>query len=190
MAGTSRKTGARSRARFARFAAIGVIAALGLVFTPGTASAAIDVTPMVDCYRDNGDGTFWVVLGYQGPASGQRTYAYGTANQVYPTRLQGQQPKTFAAGTVHGAWTVRLTYAEIFQQNARWILNGTTLQYSYYVQYATVCPPTTQLPADGNGTGTAVGLGAAGVVGAAMLYRFRRRMARLSGDAPSVDAAA
>ena len=91
----------------------------------------------------------------------------------------GQQPKQFATGTVHGVWTVRLTHAEIFYQNARWVLNGTTLQYSYYVQYATVCPPTTQLPADGNGTGTAVALGAAGVVGAAVLVRFRRRIARL-----------
>jgi hypothetical protein len=190
MAGTSRKTGSHIRARSARLAAIGVIAALATIFTPGTASAASDVTPIVDCYRDNGDGTFWVVLGYQGPASGQRTYAYGTSNQVYPTRFQGQQPKTFAAGTVHGAWTVRLTYSEIFYENARWILNGTVLQYSYYVQYATVCPPTTQLPADGNGTGTAVALGAAGVVGAAVCYRFRRRMTRLSGGSPSVDAAA
>ena len=178
MAGTSTTTGSRIRARFARLAAIGVIAALSTIFTPGTASAAPDVTPIVDCYRDNGDGTFWVVLGYQGPLNGQKTYAYGTANQVYPTRLQGQQPKTFSAGTVHGAWTVKLTYAEIFQQNARWVLNGTTLQYSYYVQYATVCPPTTQLPADGNGTGTAVALGAAGAVGAAVLYRFRRRLNR------------
>ena len=186
MAGTSTKTGTGIRARFARFAAIGVIAALGLVFTPGTASAASDVTPIVDCYRDNGDGTFWVVLGYDNTTGSSKTYAYGTLNQVYPTRLQGQQPKTFSAGTVHGAWTVRLTFAEIFQQNARWVLNGTTLQYSHYVQYATVCPPTTQLPADGNGTGTAVGLGAAGVAGAAMLYRFRRRLDRLSDQQATV----
>jgi hypothetical protein len=42
------------------------------------------------------------------------------------------------------------------------------------------------LPADGNGTGTAVALGAAGVFGAAVLYRFRRRLARLAdGAAPS-----
>jgi hypothetical protein len=190
MAGTSRTTGSRIRARFARLAAIGVIAALTMIFTPGTASAASDVAPIVDCYRDNGDGTFWVVLGYQGPANGQKKYDYGPANQVYPTRLQGQQPNVFYSGTVHGVWTVKLTYAEIFQQNARWILNGTTLQYSYYVQYATVCPPSTQLPADGNGTGTAVALGAAGVVGAAMLYRFRRRLNRLSDGSPSADVAA
>ncbi|RBY84249.1 hypothetical protein [Blastococcus sp. TF02A-26] len=190
MAGTSRKTGARIRARLARIAAIGVIAALATIFTPGTASATVGVAPIVDCYRDNGDGTFWIVLGYENTTGRQQIHNYGTANQVYPTRLQGQQPKQFAAGTVHGAWTVRLSYQEIFYQDARWILNGQTLRYSYYVQYATVCPPTTQLPADGNGTGTAVALGAAGVVGAAMLYRFRRRLARLTGTSPSADAAA
>lgn len=190
MAGTSRKTGSRIRARFGRIAAIGMIAALATVFTPGTASAATDVTPMVDCYRDNGDGTFWVVLGYQGLASGQRTYSYGPTNTVYPARLQGQQPTVFYSGTVHGVWTVKLTDDEIFRENARWILNGTTLQYARYVKYATVCPPSTQLPADGNGTGTAVGLGAAGLLGAAMLYRVRRRMTRPSAGSPSVDAAA
>ncbi|MGY1744131.1 hypothetical protein [Blastococcus sp. SYSU D00695] len=177
MAGTSTTTGARIRARLARLAAIGVIAALGLVSTPGTASAAGTVTPVVDCYRDNGDGTFWVVLGYKNTGD-SRNIARGASNQVYPTRLQGQQPAGFAGGTVHGAWTVKLTYQEIFAQNARWVLDGTTLQYSQYVQYATVCPPTTQLPADGNGMGTVMALGGAGVVGALLLVRSRRRADR------------
>ena len=182
-------TGSRIRARLARLAAVGMIAALPLVAVPGTASAAGTVTPIVDCYRDNGDGTFWIVLGYNNTTGSQKTYAYGTANQVYPTRLQGQQPKTFTAGTVHGAWRVQLTYSEIFYQNARWVLNGTTTQYSQYVQYATVCPPSTVLPADGNGIGTAVAVGGAGVAGAVMLVRFRRRLERLS-DQPATVASA
>jgi hypothetical protein len=186
MAGTSRKTGSRIRARFARFAAIGVIAALSLVFTPGVASAAPGVAPVVNCYRDNGDGTFWVVLGYKNTYPTTKTFT-GSQNQVYPTSIGGQ-PTTFYPGTYNGQWTVRLTWAQIFQQDARWILDGTTLKYSQYVQYATVCPPTTQLPADGNGTGTAVALGAAGLVGAAALYRFRRRLARLGGSEASADA--
>jgi hypothetical protein len=186
MAGTSRKTGSRLRARFARVAAIGVIAALALVFTPGVASAGPGVTPLVDCYRDNRDGTFWVVLGYKSTYSSTTTFT-GSANKVYPTSISGQ-PTTFYPGTYHGQWTVRLTHSQIFDQDARWILNGTTLTYSEQVQYATVCPPTTQLPADGNGTGTAVALGAAGVVGAAMIFRFRRRLARMAGQDPATDA--
>ncbi|WP_409331127.1 hypothetical protein [Trujillonella humicola] len=189
MAGSSRTTGSRIGARFARLGAIGVIAALMMIFTPGTASASGTVTPIVDCYRYNGDGTYWIVLGYSNTTGSQKTYPYGTANQVYPTRLQGQQPRQFAAGTVHGTWRVLLTHSEIFYQDARWILNGQTLRYSYYVQYATVCPPTTVLPADGNGTGTAVALGAAGAVGAAVLYRFRRKLARLEAGPPAAGAA-
>ncbi|MGY1813020.1 hypothetical protein [Blastococcus sp. SYSU D00820] len=177
MAGTSR-TRSRIGAGLARIGAIGVIAALALVFTPGTASATATVAPIVDCYRQNTNGTFTVVLGYSNTTGSRKTYAYGPANQVYPTRLQGQQPKQFEAGTFHGAWTVTLTYDEIFNQNARWILNGTTLQYAWYVQYATVCPPTTQMPAEGNGAGTAIGLSAAGLAGAVVLVRFRRRLAR------------
>jgi hypothetical protein len=182
VARTSTTTGPRIRARLARLAAVGVIAALSLVTLPGTASAAGAVTPIVDCYRDNGDGTFWVVLGYDNTTGSSKTYAYGTLNQVYPTRLQGQQPNTFAKGTVHGAWRAQLTYNEIFYQSARWVLNGTTIQYSQYVQYATVCPPSTVLPADGNGIGTAVAVGGAGVVGAFVLIRFRRRLDRLANQ--------
>jgi len=189
VAGTSITTGSRIRARLARLAAVGMIAALPLVAVPGTASAAGNVAPIVDCYRDNGDGTFWVVIGYNNTTGKQQTYAYGTANQVYPTRLQGTQPKQFAAGTVHGAWRVQLTYNEIFGQAARWSLNGTTIQYSQYVQYATVCPPSTVLPADGNGIGTAVAVGGAGVVGAVMLVRFRRRLERMSEQPASVTTA-
>jgi hypothetical protein len=177
-------TGSRIRARLARLVAVGVIAAFPVIAVPGTASAAGTVAPIVDCYRDNGDGTFWVVLGYNNTTGGQKTFAYGTANEVYPTRLQGTQPKQFAAGTVHGAWRVRLTHSEIFYQNARWVLNGTTIQYSQYVQYATVCPPSTVLPADGNGMGTTIALVGAGAVGAVMLVRSRRRLARLA-DQPA-----
>lgn len=180
MARTSTTTAPRIRALARRLAVIGVIAALATVFTPGTASAAGSVTPIVDCYRDNGDGTFWVVMGYENTMGSQKTYPYGTANQVYPTRVQGTQPRTFAKGTVHGAWRVQLTFSEIFYQDARWTLNGNTTKYSQYVQYATVCPPSTVLPADGNGIGTAVAVGGAGVVGAFMLVRFRRRLDHLS----------
>ena len=189
MARTSTTTGSRIRARLARLAAVTMIAALPLVAVPGTASAAGTVTPIVDCYRDNGDGTFWVVIGYNNTTGSPKTYAYGTANQVYPTRLQGQQPKQFATGTVHGAWRVLLSYNEIFYQNARWVLNGQTLQYSHYVQYATVCPPSTVLPADGNGIGTAVAVGGAGAVGAVVLVRFRRRLERLSNQPATVTTA-
>ena len=87
---------------------------------------------------------------------------------------------------MHGAWRVLLSYDEIFDQNARWVLDGTTLQYADQVQYATVCPPSTVLPADGNGIGTAVAVGGAGAVGAFVLVRFRRRLDRLADQPASV----
>ena len=174
----SRTTGSRVRARLARLAAVGVIAALPVVAVPGTAAAAGSVTPMVDCYRDNGNGTFWLVIGYTNTTGAQRNYGYGAANQVHPSRLQREQPRLFATGTVHGAWRVLLSSDEIFRQDARWVLNGTTLQYADQVQDATVCPPSTVLPADGNGIGTAVALGVAGAVGAVVLLRVRRRLDR------------
>ncbi|MGY1689259.1 hypothetical protein [Geodermatophilus sp. SYSU D01105] len=188
MARTTRTTGSRIRTRVARIAAIGLLAALAVLFAPGVASAA-GVTPSIDCYRDNGDGTYDVVLAVNNPYGAPKTIAYGQENQAFPSRLQGTQPTTFPAGTVRGAWTVRLTYAELYQQAARWTLDGMTFQYSSYVQRAATCPTGTQLPADGNGTGTVVALGAAGAVGALALFRSRRRPARLTEGTTSTEAA-
>ncbi len=168
------------RARFALLAAVGVIAALPVVAVPQTAAAAGGVTPILDCYRDNGDGTSWVVLGYANTTGAQQNLGFGSANRIHPSRLQRDQPRTFAIGTVHAAWRVLLSSDEIHRQDARWELDGTTLHFADRLRDASVCPPGTQLPADGNGVGTAVALTAAGAVGAVLVVRLRRRLDRQS----------
>ncbi len=102
MAGIGR-TRSRIRGGLARSAAIAAVGVLTLLLTPGTASAAGTVTPIFDCYRDNGDGTYWAVLGYTNTAATATTLPYGTQNQMYPAALHGSQPTTFQPGTVHGA---------------------------------------------------------------------------------------
>lgn len=183
---TPRPSGSRIRARLAVLAVVGVIAAIPMVALPDAARAAGTVTPMVDCFRDNGDGTLWVVVGYRNTTGERQNYGYGAKNQVHPSRLQREQPQRFETGTVHGAWRVLLSYDEIFRQDARWVLDGTTLRYADRVQYATVCPPSTVLPVDGNGIGTAVAVVGAGAVGAIVLARFHRRLDRLATQAASV----
>jgi hypothetical protein len=189
MAGTSRKTGSRIGARAARLAVIGVLAALATLSTPGMASAGPgpstgSVRGIIDCYTNNSDGSFDVVMGYVSTYSGNVNIPYGADNALSPARLQGDQPARFRSGTVHGAFTITLAANEIGPQ-AEWALDGTVLEFGAQGAFATRCPGDTVLPADGNGTGTAVALGAAGLVGAAVLYRFRRELARLAEGATS-----
>ncbi len=182
MAGISRKTGSRMGARVARLAAIGVIAALTTIFTPGTASAAGEVTPVVNCImRVSGDADWIAVLGYTNSAGQTVTYLRGSENNVSPSPQNGGQPTVFEPGTHSGVFTITMNANE----TAIWTVSGRSVTIK---RTGPDCPAGTQLPADGNGTGTAVALGAAGVVGAAVLYRFRRRMNRMSGGPASADA--
>ena len=184
MAGTSRKTGSRIRARVARFAAIGVIAALGPVLTPGTASAAGEITPQVNCIkRVSGDADWVAVMGYTNSSGRTVTYPLGPGNVVTPRPQDGGQTTEFRPGTVSGAFTITMNANE----QAVWTVSGRSVTITR--NGAPDCPPGTQLPADGNGTGTAVALGAAGVVGAVVLVRYRRRLNRLSDRPAPVDAA-
>lgn len=180
MAGSSTTTGSRIGARLARPAAVGVIAAVGLVLAPGTAWAGptYSVVPLLDCVRTNGDGTWTAVFGYENTTQSTVSIPVGPDNKVTPTTYAAAQPTTFSPGVHHGVFTVTVSGGG----GPTWHLDRDDL--AARESDGPVCPPTTQLPADGNGTGAAVALGAAGVVGAAVLYRFRRRLARLS-DRPA-----
>jgi hypothetical protein len=185
VAGTSTTTGTRIRARLARLTMIGVMVALATVVTPGTASAA-GVTPSMDCYTLHADKSRTLVLAYTNSGPATRTIPLGSKNRLRPAGVDGGQPTSFAPGTTHAAFTVRVTEAELFK--GVWELDGTTLSLERGVKFSPRCPADTELPADGNGIGTAVAVGGAGAVGAVVLIRFRRRLDRLS-DQPAATTA-
>jgi hypothetical protein len=62
-----------------------------------------------------------------------------------------------------------------------WHLDGTNL--AARLDPATACPPSTELPEEGNGTGPAIALVVAGLVGAVGVQRARRRAPAGRGDA-------
>jgi hypothetical protein len=186
VAGTRTTTGSRLRARLARLAVIGVMAALATVVTPGTSSAA-SVTPSMDCYTVHDDRSRTLVLAYTNSEPVARVIPLSSRNQLSPSRVDGAQPTSFAPGTTHAAFTVRVTETEL--RTAVWTLDGTRLNLQSAVGYSPRCPAGTQLPADGNGMGTAMAFGGAGVVGACMLHRSRRRLAGPPDHSATVTAA-
>jgi hypothetical protein len=145
----------------------------------GAASAAPprDIVPLLDCYTQNQDGSYTVVLGYSSTFGTTQTLTPGSKdNYSTPSTYDTSLPTTFTSGTRHGALSLTVTAAEA-EGAASWYLYGHRLNYRDASRASGVCPPDTQMPTDGNGAGTALGLVAAGSVGVVVLSRARRRAA-------------
>jgi hypothetical protein len=177
----SREPRTRRRAGLARAALVAVVGLVALLAAPGTASATYggggdgSVSPFVDCLRQNPDGTYTAVLGYTNSSRSAEAIARGSWNQVSPSRYDGRQPTTFASGTRHGALSLTLTRSE-YMGGPYWYLDGNVVFFGWaWRDGVGTCPPSTELPEEGNGTGPAIVLLGAGVVGAVALHRVRRR---------------
>lgn len=131
-------------------------------------------TPLLDCVIPATGGAHTAVLGYSNSQS--QTTLTGSSNTISPSQYDGAQPTTFESGTHHGVFTIDIDpgdSATWFLGNTQLVINGTA---------AGACPSSTELPADGNGTGVVVALLGAGVVGA---LAVRRTVRRRSGDVPA-----
>jgi hypothetical protein len=164
----------RARIRVTRAALVALIAVGGLLALPGTASAKGTVVPLLDCVVLDRDGSWTAVFGYENTSSSTVTIPTGARNKVTPVPYGTPQPTTFRPGTHHGAFTVPVTRGA----GPMWHLDGTNLAARRGT--ATACPPATELPEEGNGTGPAIGLAAAGVVGAVLVHRANRRARALA----------
>ncbi|HET6395101.1 MAG TPA: hypothetical protein VFG13_19900 [Blastococcus sp.] len=144
---------------------LAVCFAVWLSAVPGAASANPVVTPYVECYTVNSDGSYSIVLSYTKTTAGTANIPLGTRNIAYPAKFQGIQPTQFKAGTWRGVFSVKISQADMYA-NPRWVLDGYTLDYTKVGSMA-ACSPSTPLPALGNGAAIAlvlVGAGAFGVV--------------------------
>jgi hypothetical protein len=168
-------------------------AVVPLVGAPGLASATTShsygsVAPLLDCVARNDHGTITAVLGYSNTTGRTQTIPIGVSNSISPSKYNGQQPTTFRTGTQHGVFSVRLTAAEAWS-NPSWTVNGRSVN-GWTGLWAKPCPPDTTMPSSGNGTGAAIALGAAGVIGVLFIRRFLRRTTRVTPTAsvPSPEA--
>jgi hypothetical protein len=169
-------TARRLRARAGHAALVAVIGLVGLVALPGTASATgtHTVEPVLNCYRENPDGSWTVVVGYVNSSRTTVDIPRGPGNQAFTSTFASLPPTSFRPGTVNGAFTAVVGLADLYA-GARWVLDGHTLDYRAAASSSQVCPSSTELPAQGNGSGPAIGLAAAGVVGAVCVLRIRAR---------------
>ncbi|SET98698.1 hypothetical protein [Geodermatophilus poikilotrophus] len=169
-------TARRLRAGAGHATLAAVIALVGLVALPGTASASgtHTVKPVLNCYRENPDDSWTVVVGYVNSSRTTVDIPRGPGNQALPSRFASLPPTSFRPGTVNGAFTAVVSRADLYA-GARWVLDGYTLDYRAAASSSPACPSSTELPAQGNGLGPAIGLAAAGVVGTVWVLRARAR---------------
>lgn len=185
---TRSSTARRVRTRATRAALVAVIALIGPVAVPGVASAAATYTvkPVLNCYKENPDRSWTVVVGYVNSSRTTVSIARGGDNQAFPSKFATLPPTSFKPGTVNGAFTAKVSVSDLYA-GARWVLDGYTLDYRAAAGSSSVCPSSTELPEEGNGTGPAIALAAAGVVGGVLVHRAKRRASALTsrsrGDA-------
>jgi MYXO-CTERM domain-containing protein len=163
----SRSGRAPRRSRVAA-AVLGLVLALAPTAAgaaPGTnRSAPPDVVPLLDCTITHPDGSWTAVFGYDNRTGARVEIPVGPANQVTPSGYGRPQPTTFQPGVRRAVFSVTVTSGG----GPMWHLGRTNLAAR---KGTTVCPPSTQMPADGNGTGIVVALVLAGAVGAVVLRR-------------------
>ena len=177
----------RGRSRGARLLATAAVTAV-VALTPGVAGAAPgrsgppDVVPLVDCVVTHADGSWTAVFGYDNRTGAAVDIPVGPANKVTPAGYGVPQPTSFAPGVRHGVFAVTVPRGG----GPMWHLGSTNLAAR---KADTACPPATQMPADGNGTGLAIGVAVAGGVAAVVLRRSRRRAAATTAATPAGSAA-
>jgi hypothetical protein len=159
----------RGRSIRAGAAALGAVSLLVLSAGPAAAAPADSLTPLVDCIVTNDDGSWTAVLGYVNGGSSTVSIPVGRDNKITPDRAGNVLPTRFEPGRHRGAGSVTVDRGA----GAVWHLGDD--QFKIRSTSAKACPPPTEMPAEGNGTGIVVALGAAGVIGAVFVRGNRRR---------------
>jgi hypothetical protein len=149
--------------------------------TSGGYTGTVYVTPVLNCVISGSNGAYTAVLGYKNTSSSQTFTITGDYNVITPSSYDGGQPTVFKPGTYPGVFKLQVSYGTVY-----WSLAGTKLTISRTA--ASACPPSTQMPADGNGTGVVVALAIAAGLGVLIVNRARRRAAVPTPEQETVDA--
>lgn len=179
------RPGGRARPRrLARFSLVAVLLTLFVSALPGTAFAAPPrapkAIPLADCYAQNANGSYTVILGYNSTYTSTQTIAQGTRNYATPSTYTSQLPTVFEPGEQHGAAKLVVSQADFASGNVSWYLDGTTLNYGTAAKRVSPCT-SAQLPSLAHGGALAVLLLIAGAIGVLMIRRVRRQLALPAG---------
>lgn len=146
-------------------AAVGALASVAVLATPGVAAAATGLVPLVDCVTVAADGGYDAVLGYR--ADQATDVPYGPENRLDPP---SDHPTAFLAGTRHAAFVL---HVEPGAPPPRWTLAGTELVVDPTAAEACSTGPST--PAPDEERGPLLALVGTGLLGSSLRLVARRR---------------
>ncbi len=160
------------------------IALLGVLWAPGASAADAakkSLTPFVDCYFLNADGTVTVSIGVTSTNATTVTVPVGGENKVTNVAAAVKddlgQPTVFLPGTRRNVWAPTVTMRDI-DKGADWELTGNKVQLAASVTSCSEKP----VPAEGNALAV---LAFAAVVTVAGALALSGRPGRRTGRAPA-----
>jgi hypothetical protein len=111
---------------------------LGL-FLAAPAQAATpskSIVPFMNCYWDNGNGTYDALVGYNNKNTTSQTIAVGTNNRFQPGAQYRGQPTVFLPGVKNNVFVVHATAADV-SNGLNWYLTDNTVVISTPIKCAT-----------------------------------------------------
>jgi hypothetical protein len=132
------------------------------------------VHPVLECVSRAADGSWTAVLGYTNPGAA-KSIPLGSWNSISPATYNGSQPTQYKTGTQHGALSLRLSAFDYTYGGTSWFLDGNMVFIGATFDAGVATCTALQLPAQGNDTGAAIALLAAGLLGVLVVVRLRRR---------------
>jgi hypothetical protein len=148
---------------------------------PAPASAATTyfptnaVHPVLECVARASDGSWTAVLGYTNSGAA-KTVPLGSWNSMSPASYNGAQPTSYKAGTQHGVLALKISAVDYSGGGVTWMLDGNLIFVGATFSAGIPTCTAVQMPAEGNDTGSAIALVAAGALGVLVLVRLRRRL--------------
>jgi hypothetical protein len=94
------------------------------------------IVPFMNCYWDNGDGTYDALVGYNNKNSTAQTIPVGTNNRFQPGAQYRGQPTVFQPGTKNNVFVVKATAADV-SNGLNWYLTDNTVIISTPVKCST-----------------------------------------------------
>ena len=111
---------------------------IGLIQS-GSAQAATpskSIVPFMNCYWDNGNGTYDALVGYNNKNSTTQTIPVGSNNRFQPGAQYRGQPTVFLTGVRNNVFVVKASAADV-SNGLNWYLTDNTVIISTPVKCAT-----------------------------------------------------
>jgi hypothetical protein len=109
---------------------------LGAAAGAQAATPTKSIVPFMNCYWDNGNGTYTVSIGYNNKNATSQTLPIGTDNRFTSGNADRGQPKLFLTGVRNNVFVMTASAADV-NNNLNWSLTGNVVSIQTPVKCST-----------------------------------------------------